>query len=106
MAEQEDGNQTEQDKQDDDIGKTMVALEDVFLRTNQCYAPWGIRYGTIADETGLTIHINTHTTLLSTNHLITQGDNVLMLLCIGGIENGLIDQSGGVRMYKEMSLRT
>ena len=97
-AENQDQQQTNDKEGRDDIRQQVVVVEDGALRTGEGKAPVGAWHRLITDDIGFTIDLDTHATLLTCGHLMTQGKDISILVGIGIAEDGLGEELCGIGM--------
>ena len=79
-----------------DVGKAVVACQNVVVGTDNGEAPRGAGNRLIAHETGFSVDGDVHVSLLACRHFMSQRDDVSLLARIGTVEYGVGEQASGV----------
>ena len=91
-------------KRHSNIGKPVIVCEDIALRTYDSKAPCSARNRFVANQRGSIIDDHRHTPLSTPCHLVTQGNQVCLFLRIGHTEDGLVEETGRIRVSHVSSL--
>ena len=100
IAEEHEQGETETDDNPYDDKQTVVAGEDVTLRTNDGYAPAGTLQGTIEDEGITAVNDSSYHTAVTGKHGVSHSIDVVAGLgsCIA--EDGLMEELSCVGVYE------
>ena len=102
-AEHKHEHQSRCEQGEEDKRQPIITSEDVTLLTYQCDAPAGLDHRLIEHIAHLTIKIHLHIAFLLRHHLMTHSNNIGLGKWVGIVEDSLMDQSCGVRVYKDMT---
>ena len=91
-------------KRHSNIGKPVIVCENIALRTYDSKAPCSARNRFVANQRGSIINDHRHTPLSTPCHLVTQGYQVCLFLRIGHTEDGLVEETGRIRVSHVSSL--